>query len=191
MKKWFSLFLIAVIMSCGTLVQAQDSLPYREIPVAPETYSAATVAARLIDGLGFRFYWATEGLREEDISYRPNAESRSVEETVEHIYSMVMLIRQVVGQEQLQLESRQDFEGRRRATLSSLWETAKLLRHGELPLDSMEVNTREGESLPFWNFINGPIADCIWHCGQIASFRRSSGNPFNAKVSLFYGELKE
>ena len=44
---------------------------------------------------------------------------------------------------------------------------------------------------PFWMVINGPIADCIWHCGQIVSFRRQSGNPFSGKVSLFTGTVSE
>jgi len=57
-------------------ITAQDkSLPYYEIPSYPETYTAATVAARLIDGVGFRYYWATEGLRPEDLSHRPSKDN--------------------------------------------------------------------------------------------------------------------
>ena len=44
---------------------------------------------------------------------------------------------------------------------------------------------------PFWNLINGPIADAIWHVGQVVSFRRSSGNPFNSKASVFTGKLRD
>jgi hypothetical protein len=42
---------------------------------------------------------------------------------------------------------------------------------------------------PFWNQINGPISDCLWHTGQIVSFRRLSGNPFSEKVNLLSGTL--
>ena len=42
-----------------------------------------------------------------------------------------------------------------------------------------------------WNQINGPIADALWHCGQVVSFRRASGNPYNSKASLFTGKLRE
>lgn len=39
--------------------------------------------------------------------------------------------------------------------------------------------------------LNGPIADALWHVGQVVSFRRSSGNPFNSKVSVFSGKVRE
>ena len=45
--------------------------------------------------------------------------------------------------------------------------------------------------IPFWNNINGPIADAIWHCGQIASFRRITGNRINPNVNHFMGTVKE
>ena len=44
---------------------------------------------------------------------------------------------------------------------------------------------------PFWNNINGPIADAIWHTGQVVLMRRASGNPFNSKVSVFNGKLRD
>ena len=30
--------------------------------------------ARMTQGLGYRYYWATKDLREEDLNYRPSAE---------------------------------------------------------------------------------------------------------------------
>ena len=51
-----------------------------------------------------------------------------------------------------------------------------------------ESGTRE---FPFWNEINGPIEDAVWHVGQVVSFRRSSGNPFNSKASVLTGKLME
>ena len=44
-------------------------------------------------------------------------------------------------------------------------------------------------SFPFWNAINGPLSDAIWHTGQIASNRRASGNPFNSRAQVFLGKL--
>ena len=44
---------------------------------------------------------------------------------------------------------------------------------------------------PFWNQVNGPISDALWHCGQLVLLRRSSGNPFNSKVSVLMGKLRE
>ena len=67
-------------------------LPYYEIPSYPETFTAGNVAARIIDGLGFRYYWATEGLREEDLKFRPGKEARTSLETLEHIYELSQII---------------------------------------------------------------------------------------------------
>ncbi|MEQ9412191.1 MAG: hypothetical protein RIF39_00100, partial [Cyclobacteriaceae bacterium] len=44
---------------------------------------------------------------------------------------------------------------------------------------------------PFWNLLNGPISDAIWHVGQVVSFRRSSGNPINSKAEVLLGRLLE
>jgi len=44
---------------------------------------------------------------------------------------------------------------------------------------------------PFWNTLNGPISDALWHTGQIVSFRRSSGNPFDSKVGVLVGKRFE
>ena len=44
---------------------------------------------------------------------------------------------------------------------------------------------------PFWNQLNGPIEDAVWHCGQIVAFRRASGNPISKKISVFTGKVNE
>jgi len=43
---------------------------------------------------------------------------------------------------------------------------------------------------PFWNVINGPISDAIWHTGQVVSFRRTSGNPFPKGVNVLTGKKR-
>ena len=35
------------------------SLPFSSIPDAPASYSATTVMSRMMDGLGYRYYWAS------------------------------------------------------------------------------------------------------------------------------------
>jgi hypothetical protein len=44
---------------------------------------------------------------------------------------------------------------------------------------------------PFWNQINGPISDALWHVGQVITHRRTSGNPFNSKVSVLQGRVRD
>ncbi len=61
-------------------------------------------------------------------------------------------------------------------------------------ISQMQVRLNlNGQSLafPFWNAINGPISDSLWHTGQIVSFRRASGNPINPKVNVFIGKTME
>ena len=67
-------------------------LPYYQIPEYPQEYTANTVAARMVDGLGFRYYWATEGLRQEDLAFRPNEEARTTEETIDHILGLSRVV---------------------------------------------------------------------------------------------------
>src|SRR5687767_224613 len=82
-----------IILIASVSLKAQDKpLPYYEISAQPENFTAGAVASRMIDGLGFRFYWATEGLRPEDLSWKPGNETRTTEETITHIYEMTTII---------------------------------------------------------------------------------------------------
>ena len=65
-----------------------DALPYEELKGVPEEYTAANVAARFVDGLGFRYFWATEGLTEKEMETRATEESRTIFETIVHIYQL-------------------------------------------------------------------------------------------------------
>jgi hypothetical protein len=77
----------------------------------------------------------------------------------------------------------------RKATLVNFKTAADILRNSDdISQYKLIFGTRE---FPFWNQLNGPIEDAVWHCGQIVLLRRSSGNPFNSKVSVFNGKLKE
>lgn len=71
---------------------SQDKLPYYEITESYEEYTAGTVTARMLDGLGFRFYWATEAINEGDLSYKPSDEGRTFEQTVDHILGLSRVI---------------------------------------------------------------------------------------------------
>ena len=71
--------------------QELDQLPYYEVPDYYSEYTAGTVAARMIDGLGFRYRWATEDLREEDLKFRPSEGARSTLETIDHILNFIII----------------------------------------------------------------------------------------------------
>ena len=78
-------------------------------------------------------------------------------------------------------------------TLEYLKTASDLLRQPDSRLEDFDIVFQNGESVaefPFWNMLNGPIADALWHVGQVVSFRRSSGNPFNSKASVFSGKVR-
>lgn len=185
MKTLLNTILFLFIMS----IQAQD-LPYYEIPEPAKEYTSGSVASRMIDGLGFRYYWATEGLTEKDLAYQPNKDSRTTGQTIDHILGLSQVIVNAAynkpnGEEQPEMT----FAQKRRKTLLNLKEASDILK-GKTDLSEFKIIFGKNE-FPFWNNINGPIADAIWHSGQIASFRRSSGNPFPKGVSVFTGKVRK
>ncbi|HMS67246.1 MAG TPA: hypothetical protein PKD18_03880 [Saprospiraceae bacterium] len=173
-------------------------LPYYNMPAASEKYTAEMVVARMIDGLGFRFYWATDGLRAEDLSFRPTEKSRTSEETIDHIMGLSTVISNAVfgiknvrsGEE----TSPKDFITKRKETLETLKKASDHLKQGKVKLAELAIvfsNNNNDTTFPFWNVINGPIADALWHVGQVVTFRRSSGNPFNGKANVLTGTVRE
>lgn len=189
-----SLIAIALILTVNLGYGQQ--LPYREIPPAPASYTAGTVTSRLVDGLGFRFYWATEGLRPEDLAFKPGADARTSAETVRHIFELSTIVVNAVNHVANETAPPQmSFEKMRELTLKNLKEASDKLRSSsDKDMESYVMVFRRGNNkteFPFWNEINGPIADALWHVGQVVSFRRSSGNPFNSKVSVLTGTVME
>lgn len=197
------LFLISTI---SVNMQAQEKnttkdshgLPYYQIPEYPESYTPENVAARMIDGLGFRFYWATEGLTVEDLKYTPGNDGRSTGHTIDHIYGLTLTILNA-SLNKPNVFPRDDeeltFEQKRAQTLKNLEKASYMLK--EQNMNTLENNKvifqrENGNSeYPYWNMINGPIADAIYHTGQVVTFRRSSGNPINPKIRQFLGTVRE
>ena len=188
-------FAISFITITSTM--GQEDLPLREIPAAPTLYTAENAVARMLEGLGFRYYWATEGLRPEDLSFKPSDDARTTGETLEHIYGLAELAyNSVVGKVNVRPSPIVDltFEERREKTLFFIDEASSLLRSGDISLEDCKIifeRTGTSSEFPFWNNINGPIADALWHCGQVVSFRRSSGNPLPKGPSMFSGTVRE
>jgi len=193
-----------LILGCfiliSTSLNAQDmrtsDLPYYEIPDYPETYTAGSVVSRMIDGLGFRYYWATEALKKEDLIYKPSENGRTCEETLEHIYSLSKVIVNSTTNtpnDRSIVEEELDFEAKRKQTLENFKKASIILRNSKDLTDLKLIfkGSQGTNEFPFWNNINGPIADAIWHTGQVVLLRRASGNPFNSKASVFTGKLRE
>ena len=189
---------IALSMAFDLSSQDQSDLPFAEIPEYPQSYSAGTVSARLIDGLGFRYYWATEGLRETDLMHKPSDQARSMEETLDHLYGLSLTIanapQQLVNQRPADWPE-MSFEEKRARTLENFHKARTLLISADnQDIEASQIIFKRGENqydFPFWNLINGPIADAIWHTGQVVLMRRTAGNPINSKVNVFMGKLND
>jgi hypothetical protein len=186
-------FFILFLISCQIQSQTpmKTKLPYYEIPDYLEDYTAGSVAARMLDGLGFRYYWATEGLTEKDLNFKPSDEARTSGETIDHIYGLSKVI--VNATLKASNESNEVveliFDEKRKKTLENIKQAADILRSSN---DISQYKLVFGErEFPFLNAINGPIADALWHCGQIVLLRRASGNPYNSKASVFTGKVRE
>ncbi|MBS1542475.1 MAG: hypothetical protein JST14_02470 [Bacteroidetes bacterium] len=189
----FVTFLAVVSQSYG-----QGELPYREIPDYPPTYTAGTVAARVLDGLGFRYYWATEGLRPEDLGFQANKDGRTTLETITHIHDLTWTIINAARSQpndNTVAKPTLSFEEMRKKTLENIRDASEILKKAtDKQVSELKVifkNEKGITEFPFWNELNGPIADALWHTGQVVSYRRGSGNPYNAKASVFTGKVRQ
>lgn len=185
----FTLF----VFTFSLQTMAQD-YPFSSIPQAPKNFSASNSICRMIQGLGFRYHWATEGLRAEDLEYRPSDEAQSTLGTIQHIYSLSMTILNAAknkvseGPRPIPPDRLDEL---RTATLDYLQESAELfLNFNEDELYELNIIFERGgkqSKFPIWNLINGPISDALYHTGQVVSFRRTSGNPISKGVNVFLG----
>ncbi len=187
--------LIITLFAISTYAQQKSF--YYNIPPVPAEYTPETVVARMVDGLGFRYYWATEGLTLNDLNYKPTDSSRKTIETIEHIFGLTQVILNTVSNKINNAANAQkqniSFEDMRTATLLNIQTASEILKYPSAKIKSMEMvleRTKGNSAFPFWNLINGPIEDAIWHVGQVVSFRRSSGNPLPNGVNVLEGTKK-
>ena len=200
MKSIFVLLTFIFVMDIQSNAQSQgasqakkvEELPYRQIPDYPESYTPENVTARMMDGLGYRYFWATETLREEDLAYRPSEDSRTTGETIDHIYGLSKMILKRIQNKDISSEGKLTFDEKRKKTLMNIQKASQLLKGEDLDSDKVIFQSEDDTAAyPFWNMINGPIADAIYHTGQVVAYRRASGNPIHPGVSVFSGKTKE
>lgn len=172
-------------------------LPYQQIPDYPETYTPATIVSRMIDGLGYRYYWASEGLKETDMEGRLVEGSRSVLELLQHIHGLSEVILNTAEKKPTirnqGTASIQDADLLRENTLRNFKKSSELFASStDISSHSITFISRDGQrNYPFWNQINGPIEDAVWHSGQLVTIRRVLGNPIPPGVNVFLGVTKK
>ena len=174
----FGIYLLLI----ATTLSAQE-LPYKSILPAPEHYSMANATAHMVDGLGYRYYWVTEGLEEASLSFGPE-DGRTVYETMEHIQVLCSaMLKSLPKKEQVSGAEKENEEGLRAQTLKTIEAISEKLRS----LSDEELAKVNFNGLPLWNFYKGPLADAIYHTGQIVLMRRMAGNPIDPKVNVLMG----
>lgn len=193
MKRLTILFLLihSVLMS-----QENEELPYYNVPEYYSEYTVGTVSARMIDGLGFRFRWATEDLRTEDLQYKISEDGRTIQETIDHVYGLSNVIVNAVLQQPNDYTKKQpelsDSKKRTQALLNMEKASQILSKSDNLENFNLIFISKNGKrEFPFWNAINGPIEDAVWHAGQIVAMRRASGNPLRKGVSFLAGTVSD
>lgn len=65
-----------------------SDLPFHSIPSSPLKINAQNMIARMVDGLAFRYRWATEGLKQEELSFKPSEDSMDLERLLHHVYDL-------------------------------------------------------------------------------------------------------
>ena len=148
-----------------------DERTFSTIPDYPGNISAGTSICRLLDGLGFRFFWATEGLNEYAHDFRLSEESMSIGELTRHIWGLLNWM--CVGICGIKSQLPETVKAQKEHSLELIYQ----LRNTFCGMDDTELTTLRLEGKPFWNMINGPIADILTHVGQINMLRRAAGFP--------------
>ncbi len=185
-----------IFLSLNAQEAMQNELPYTSIPEAPDTYTPGTVVSRMIDGLGFRYRWATEDLTGEDLTYEPGNEGRTIAGILNHIHGLSLVIVRSAEKKSRDFTTEQaemTLQEKRLATLQNFERASQLFKETTDLNEHPVIFIREKGTFdfPFWNNINGPIEDAIWHAGQVVVLRRSAGNPINPKVNVFLGKLND
>ena len=193
-RSYFLLLVLTISMSLSAQTDPKDF--YYQIPEAPSSYNAATVAVRLLDGLGFRYYWASADLSESDLMYKPSEEGRTVDATLDHILGLTRTVANTARQVPTgsQPDMTLTYKEKRTQTLKNIQIASEILRaFNDNDLTKYPVVFERGDrrnEFPFWNLINGPIADALWHVGQVVTMRRSAGNPIRQGISVFNGTVR-
>lgn len=178
--------------------QALDSgnnTHYESVPAYPETLTAGTSLARIIDGLGFRYYWVSKDLTPKDLDYHPSTEARTTLETLSHINYMLLFIENTLtGETTVFPEPALDmtYPKLRATTLKRIQSISeKLSVLDSESLSRIDIKLQAGGNdmdFPIWHILQGPIGDAYYHLGQVVSFRRTTGNPIDPTVQPFMGK---
>jgi len=151
---------------------------FKNFPEEPADLSASNAIARLIDGLGFRLYWAINELTEEDCEYRVCEGANSIHDILWHILGLVNWVYMNVYGEQMKRPESIIDQGVE--TLIAL----EKLRKSFIEMSDKDLEKLKLDNRSFWAYLNMPLADAVSHVGQVSILRRAAGNP--NKIDEFF-----
>lgn len=144
---------------------------YESVNDYPGKITATSMIVRMLDGLGYRFRYATEVLTPGDYQFSPGQGCKTIGEIIEHIWGLVNWVFQSISPGNDTRPT--DIESQRIHILELI---TKIRIHFE-SIDDSDLEHIKIRELPFWHIINGPLSDALTHTGQINTFRRLAGNP--------------
>lgn len=158
---------------------------FEALDEAPSSIEARTVMIRLIDGILFRFYHATEELTDSDYTFRPAEDCMRMNELLFHIEKLTYWVLNSFTQKPIPLDFPMSTFSEMRL---SILKTLKNIKSELSSISDSDLSAITIRDYPFWNMINGPLADILTHVGQINTYRRLNGNPAQSKKSPFTGK---
>ena len=159
---------------------SKDHVPFYKIPDAPATVGAGAILGRLVDAIGFRFRWAVEGMVDTDLAYKPAPDCMTHAELILHIHDLLVSAARNAAVPPGEPLSETSSCGR---MISGVLDLSSRLSVRYKAMSDMDL----AACTPgLWTMINGPLADCLTHIGQILSWRRLAGAP-PAPADLFRG----
>ena len=184
------IIIIFTLFISNTDFEAQEQNYFYQIKEFEENYSQNAILSRFLHSVGFRYFWATEGLNDSDLKYRPSDSGINTRETLEHIYELSIIINNgLTNKSIVRSKSYPDlsFENLRENTLKNLKNSIEIVEN--FSKSDFEKNKIIFGDLKFdlFNLFHGPISDSLYHIGQVVAFRRASGNPIPRGVNHFMG----
>ena len=157
---------------------------FKNINSYPQKITVPSSICRMVDGVGFRYYWATNNLNEKTYLFKPGENRWTVRDTISHIWDTSNWIISSLANEEY--EKPDNSVSLRDSVLQILYK----IRSFFAVLNDNDLEEISISKAPFWNLINGPIEDIISHVGAIDNMRRTAGDaPIEPR--FFYGTPPE
>lgn len=165
-----------------------SELPFASVgPLPAGPPDAPGVLACLARTLGFRYRWATDGMAEDTLAFRPVEGSMDMAALMGHLCDLAWWLRFTLTEERAPRPGA-GVMGLRSATLEHLEAVSSALAEATPEaLEELRIRRQDGSEYPLVHVIHGPLADFLTHVGQVTSWRRIAGDPAPA-ARVFLGE---